>query len=289
MKEGTRNYEADIVDKLFAYEKEGKGKLKELCTVQVGGRRLPFVAFVTGSDVVVTARHHINEFWGTTETVMKLAESGQEGLTLVPVVDVEYYEYSEARKKVFLDAKDGWGSALMYDMYHGYKDGPQTHAKNQWGDYMYDRDVSPPHIKAIKGLIDSSDLYVDIHNSAVRDFFFLTVLSNNAPPPMSFQGLAAQVEAAGQKASERLPGQSYKKPLYPGVFPFDGKGTAINYAANRGKLNIGIEIPVFDPNAYQPGKWHELTNIGEMADITAGTISMLRRNMSFSSSSRSAA
>lgn len=289
MKEGARNYESDIIDKFFAYEKEGKGKLRELCTIEVGERRLPFVAFETGNDVVVTARHHINEFWGTTETVMKLAESGQEGLTLVPVVDVEYYEYSEARKKVFQEAKDGWGSALMYDMYRGYKDGPQTHAKNQWGDYKYDKDVSPPHIKAIKGLIDASNLYVDIHNSAVREFFFLTVLSNNTNPPVSFQGLASHVEAAGQRASERLPGQGYKRPIYPGVFPFDGKGTAINYAADRGKLNLGIEIPVFDPNAYQPGKWHELTNIGEMADVTVNVISALRRNISFNANSRSAA
>lgn len=288
MKEGARNYESDIVDKLFAYEKQGKGKVRELCTVDVAGQRLPFVAFETGQDVVVTARHHINEFWGTTEAVMKLAETGQEGLTLVPVVDIDYYEGSEERKKVFLNAQDGWGSAFMYDMYRGYKGGPQSHAKNQWGDYKYDKDTSPTHITAIKRLIDSSELYVDIHNSVVQEFFFLTVIPNNSNAAVLFQGLASQVEAAGQKASERLPGQGYKKPLYPGVFQFDGRGTAINYAADRGKLNLGIEIPVFDPNSYTPGRWHELTKIGEMADITANAISTLRRNTSFQTSSRPA-
>lgn len=159
--------------------------------------------------------------------------------------------------------------------------GPQTHAKNQWDDYKYDRDTSPPHITAIKGLIDSSQLYVDIHNSAVREFFFLTVLSDNATTPVSFQGLASHVEGAGQKVSDRLPGQSYKKPIYPGIFQFDGKGTAINYANKVGKLNLGIEIPVFDPKSYQPGKWYELTDISEVADITAGAISTLRKNISF--------
>ena len=275
MKEGARNYEADIIDRLFAYEKEGKGKVKQLCTVQVGGQRVPFVAFVTGTDAVVTARHHINEFWGTTETVMKLAETGQEGLTLVPVVDVQYYEGSEERKKVFLKAEEGWGSALMYDMYHGYKDGPRTHAKNQWDDYKYDKDVSPPHVTEIKKLIDSSEMYIDIHNSAVRDFFFLTVLPTNTGVPEVFQRLSLCVEGAGQNVSDNMPGRSYKKPLYRGVFPFEGEGTAINYAANRGKTNLGIEIPVFDPFSYRPGKWHELTNIDKMADITAGAISSI--------------
>lgn len=133
MKERTKNYESDIIAKLFTYEKEGKGKLHELCTVEVRGQQLPFVAFVTGSDVVVTARHHVNEFWGTTETIMRLAKTGQEGLTLIPVVDVEYYADSEERKKVFLNAEDGWGSAFMYDMYLGYKGGASNSRKESVG------------------------------------------------------------------------------------------------------------------------------------------------------------
>lgn len=271
-------YESEIVDKLWLLEKEGKGHVKELATVEVNGKRLPFVAFTTGSEIVVTARHHINEFWGTTETVMQLAESGTEGLTLVPVVDVKHYAESEKTKDNFLKAEKDWRSAFMYDMYFGYKGGPKTHAKNQWHDYKYDGS-SPEYIEAIKGLIDSSKVFIDVHNSAVREFFFLTAFYGGQTIPDSFHNLAKQVEVKGQKISNSVPGRSYKKTIYPGVYEYLGQGTAINFAQSKNKLNLGIEIPVFDHGSCYPGGLSDLSKIDHVAGLTAGIITGIKNRI----------
>lgn len=276
-------YERDIVDMLWGYEKEGKGKLIELCTVQVGNKQLPFVAFATGSDVVVTARHHINEFWGPTEAVMQLAASGQEGLfLLVPVVDVEYYDESEAKKKRILSFGGSETSACMYAMFSGYREGPPSNAKHQWDDYRYGKDSSPAYITAVKRLIDGCKLFVDIHNSNLREFFFYTFPIGVNMEPQLYQILGKEIEGSGQKLKTDIPyysspGVIQRTCLAPGVYPKRGYDSSIGYAAKVGKINFAVEIPIFDYRTVTPGKWDNVNDVKEVANVTAGAITSLKR------------
>lgn len=280
----SERYERDVIDKLRVCEKDGKGQLRQLCTVEIDGRQLPFVSFTTGEQVIVTARHHIHEFWGPTEAVMRLVESGQEGFTLVPVVDVEYYAESEARKELILSFPGREPSACMYDMFGGYKEGPPSNAKNQWQDYRYDSDDSPPHIAAIKRLIDTCRLFVDLHNSNLNAFFFYTTPTEINGEVELMQSLAGEIEGRGQRIryeprySPSLEAGAYY--LARGVYRHTGSNCSIGYAAKIGKLNFAFEIPVFDYRSATPGKWDLLSDVEEMADVTTGTISTLARQIS---------
>ncbi len=278
MKSGTsvERYEIDIVDKLRSFEKDGKGQLLELCTIKAGKRQLPFVAFTTGEQVVVTARHHINEFWGPTEIVMKLAESGQEGLTLVPVVDVAHYANSEVMKKGYLEDAGGWGPLFMQDTLTGYKGNPPQNAKNNWSDYCYLSDDCPPYIAAVKRFIDNSKLLVDLHNCGQYSFFFLTIPTGTETEDRIFELIAEEMEARKQTVQTATYVDRGKR-LASGVYQFAGihHNTAIDYTAELGIPNIGVEVPVF---SYKGAKF-QLRDIGDLVEVTSGTFSNIARDI----------
>lgn len=271
----VERYERDIVDKLRAYEKDGKGQLLELYTVEVGERQLPFVAFTTGEQVVVTARHHVNEFFGPTEAVMRLAESGQEGLTLIPVVDVKHYDRSEARKEDILKATSVSASVAVYDMLRGYKEGPPSNAKNDWSDYLYMRDNAPPYVAAIKRVIGNCALLIDLHNSALKDYFILTVPTDTSAEAGIFKEVAGELERGSQSVSAQFNIERGRRILHK--FRSITGQTAINYAASLGKVNLGFEIPVYSNKPVPAGEWDELSDVEQLVDITAGTILSLAR------------
>ena len=260
-------YEKDIVDKLWAYERESKGELRQLATVEVDGRQLPFVAFTTGGEVVVTARHHIYESWGPTETVMRLAGSGQEGLTFVPVVDILNYAKAESRITYILNYKGGsWASALIYDLYRGYKEGPPSNAENDWPDYQYTGSNSPPHIAAIKRLISSCTLFIDLNNWAGSNFFSFTVPTAARQETAIFDLMTRELQRGSRGTTDEVV-QEFR----------DIKGqTALDYAASLGRINLGLEMPVFNDLPNRSG-WPQLRDVQDLVDITAGTISSLAR------------
>ena len=277
MSKGVERYEADIVDRFRGYEKAGKGQVIELCQIQVGDRQLSFVAFRTGGDMVVTARHHVNEFFGTTETVMRLAQSGQEGFTLVPVVDVAYYGESQERRERIMQG--GSLCSDVHDLFFGYKDGPPSNAKNDWADYKYTQSDPPPAIAAIKTLIDDCLVVVDLHNSATSAPFFLTVPTLSSDEIGIFELVTRQMMDRGESVQSYQTSAICGRQLVNGVYEYRGRPhTIINYARTAGVMNLGFEIPVFDPSVGQ-GKWPQLRNIEDSADVTSGVIIALARSV----------
>lgn len=268
-------YEREIIEPLAQYAKEGRGQLLELAIIAVGGRQVPVVAFTTGPEVVVTARHHIGEFWGTTETVMRLAASGQEGLTLVPVIDVEHYDrYQERRDRFMKD--DGYGCTAMYmwDMFKGHKGWP-TYTKNDWKDYKYTGDDSPPQIAAVKGLINNAKTLVDLHNSADNRYFAFTVPTGQHPESEVFEAVSTTIEGSTELYASTTPSSStIRSKLATGVYEFLGFGrnTSIDYAGSMGRINLGFELPVYSTKPVPAGKWPQLSDIEQLADITARTV-----------------
>ena len=176
-------YEIEVIERLRLYENENRGKILQLCDIHFDDRELPLVGFTTGDDILVTARHHIGEAFGTDEAIYRLIEDGVEGITAVPVVDIKNYDsYQRRIRKWFKDAENGeyrkfidcpdWTALCVFEMMRGYK-APPSNAKNDWDFYKYGSIDLPIQSAEIEKLISGTGLVFDLHNG-IEDYHFIT-------------------------------------------------------------------------------------------------------------------
>ena len=235
-----------IVMPLRRLEERGLGKLEAICHLN-GNKNMPLVAFRTkdtnyNGEMLITAGHNVYNIWGPTQALMQLAESGEPGLVIVPVVDVRnYHKADQLRLKVEND--DVLGPTEMYYALYGHKDIAPLKG-NDWDDYNY-AGKSPEHIEKLKEMIKVSGFYADLYNGKQNGFRFFEVPVQNSTEEIVHEAMIKAIENGGQIIYDGGLNFRYGEPCnhkgFNSIKPHTN--TSISFAGRHGIPNLAVEIP----------------------------------------------
>lgn len=271
MKVGEK-YEQQIIEPLKKMEKEGKGKIIELCQLKFDDRTLPFIGFTTGETAVVTAGFCPYAAFGTYETVLKICDRGIEGITSFPTVTPKEYDKiirNMERAERYLTLVD-----LIRDLFglgiYGESDEPATFRmypifnQMEWNK----TEKSEPTRKIIES-IGKSKIIFDLRNGYTLDGSYILVSkpTQNRMQNAVDYAIVDEIESRKYEISEQLLNfyqvKGRKKILYG---PQD---ELCNTAYDLGVLNYVINVPTV---TYREKGKIKMTNIQENVETNIAVI-----------------
>lgn len=265
----TEKYE-QIIDELFRYEKQGRGRVLELCQLEIDGRTIPLVGFTNGNVALITARHHVEEAFGTDDTIYELIERGVEGITAVPVIDVGHYDETQRRIRKWFEDENY--EDLGLHVYYAMKESNNT-------EYRYGKKDAPEWTKKIEELIKSSKILFDLHNTRGK-YFFITQPVNNSKKDKIEEEIVKQLDSHIEMVEDNIVGFNFRFSQRKGFYHYDKSqsGDILTYAASLNVLNYALEIPAISYNREDgmPLLRNQYWNTRINAAIIKGAIKLLK-------------
>jgi len=175
----------------------------------------------------------------------------------IPVVDRDNFEhYKNSWDNFFLNGRyKSMFPCFVSDNIKGYKGIKPRSLRWQYG--CHD---ALPLIKEIETIVKGCDLVIDIHNSCAVKFIVITNLTHNKPEEAFFDSLLEKLSHDADLYDGIL-GYNYRT-VKKGLFESKTKNTILSYARMHGKINLALEVPVFDEK-------YNLRNFDDLTKYTA--------------------